>query len=159
MLTQGQRVTLLTIDSVMAMTQRYELEVRRALDPQAVGYQNSRQRVAIVRQRGRRKDQYLDLAVDDILLDGWDLPFMADTEGDGVMSGNACFNLIGQPATIRELIKTRAVRPVPDSAKAKILVSRSVRTTCDDSGTELLYPEIDRHHAVVNRFKEARAAR
>ena len=157
MLSIGQRLTLLTIDDVMAMTHRRELEIRQVLDSKLVGYHNCRQRVAVVRRRGRRKDQYLDLACDDILLDGWGLAFKTDTEGQGVMSGNACFNLIGEPATIRELIETKAVRPFSDSAKAKILVSRTERTTCDDSGLELLYPEIDTHHAVVRRFKESRA--
>ena len=38
-LTLGQRVTLLKIDDCLAMTHRHELEVRRVLEPQAVGYQ------------------------------------------------------------------------------------------------------------------------
>src|SRR5262249_18203972 len=93
-LSQGQRVTLLKIDDCLAMTHRYELEVRSVLDPQAVGYEGRRQRVAIVRQRGKRKDFYLDLATDDILLDGWGLPFKTDTEAGRGKAGNACFNLI-----------------------------------------------------------------
>ena len=93
---------------------------------------------------------------DDIVLDGWDLPFKTDTEVRGIMAGNACFNLIGEPDTIRQCIETKALRQVTDAAKAKILVSRAPRTRCDDSETELLYPDIDTHHAVVNRFKEAR---
>src|SRR5262249_49694892 len=96
-LTVGQRVTPLKIGDCMAMTRRYELEVRRVLDPGAVGSEGRQQRVAIVRQRGKRKDQYLDLAGDEILLGGWGLPFKADTEGNGVMSGNACYNLVGDP--------------------------------------------------------------
>ena len=71
-LATGQRVTLLKIDDVMAMTHRYELEVRQALEPQPVGYEGRRQRVAVVRQRGKRKEQYLDLAADDILIDELD---------------------------------------------------------------------------------------
>jgi hypothetical protein len=55
------------------MTHRYELEVRRVLTPHAVGYEGRRQRVAVVRQCGKRKEQFLDLAADDILLDGWGL--------------------------------------------------------------------------------------
>jgi hypothetical protein len=43
----GQRLTLLKIDECLAMTHRYELEVRTVLDPQAVGYEGRRQRVAI----------------------------------------------------------------------------------------------------------------
>jgi hypothetical protein len=101
-LTAGQRVTLLKIDDMMAMTHRYELEVRNVLEVQAVGYQGLKRRVATVRQRGKRKEQFLDLAQDDILINGWNVPFKADTEESGVFSGNACFNLVGDPAAIRE---------------------------------------------------------
>jgi hypothetical protein len=138
----------------MAMTHRFELEVRSTVDPQAVGYQGSKTRLAVVRQRGKRKEFYLDLAADDILLDGWGLPFRADTEGGGVFSGNACYNLIGEPEAIRQYIEGRAVLPVTAEAKAKIIVARTERTTCDDEGLQLLYPEIETHHAVVNRMKD-----
>src|SRR5947209_15013648 len=138
-LTVGQRLTLLKIDDAMAMTHRYELDVRSVLEPQAVGYEGRKQRVAVVRQRGKRKDFYLELAADDILLDGWALPFRTDTEGGRIMAGNACYNLVGEPETIRECIEGRAVLPVTEDAKAKIIVTRAERTKCDDSGLILLY--------------------
>jgi hypothetical protein len=137
----------------MAMTHRFELEVRSTVDPQAVGCQGSKTRLAVVRQRGKRKEFYLDLAADDILLDGWGLPFRTDTEGSGVFSGNACYNLVGEPEAIRQCIECRAVVPVTANAKAKIIVARAERTTCDDEGLQLLYPEIETYHAVVNRMK------
>ena len=152
-LTAGQRITLLKIDECMAMTHRYELEVRAVLEPQAVGYQRCKTRHAVVRQRGKRKEQYLDLAADDIVLNGWDVPFRADTEGNGVMAGNACYNLVGDPEAIRHCIEHRAALPISDQAKAKIIVARTPRTTCSDDGQALLYPEIETHHAVVNRIK------
>ena len=43
----------------------------------------------------------------------------------------------------------------PDSAKAKILVAQGQRITWDDARLALLYPDIETHHAVVNRFKAA----
>jgi hypothetical protein len=49
----------------------------------------------------------------------------------------------------------RAVLPVSDDARAKVIVSREPRTRCDDEGTALLYPDIGTHHAVVNRMKSA----
>jgi hypothetical protein len=152
-LSVGQRVTLLKIDDCLAMTHRYELEVRAVLDVRAVGYEGRLKRVAAVRQRGRRKDLYLDLAADDILLDGWGLPFRTDTEGGGVVSGNACYNLVGDPVAIRNVIETKAIFPVTEDAKAKIIVAQSDRTKCNDDDQELLYPHIQTHHAVVNRFK------
>jgi hypothetical protein len=71
----GQRVTLLKIDECLAMTHRYEFDVRKALESEAVGYEKRLTRLAVVRQRGKRKEFFLDLASDDILLDGWNLPF------------------------------------------------------------------------------------
>ena len=100
----GQRVTLLKIDECLAMSHRYELEIRSVLDAERVGYEGRKQRVATIRQRGKRKERYLDLAADDILLVGWDVPFRTDTEGAGVMAGNACFNLVGDPESIRQCI-------------------------------------------------------
>ncbi len=153
----GQRVTLLKIDDCLAMTHRYELEIRSAIDPERVGYEGRKQRVATIRQRGKRKEQYLDLAEDDILLDGWEVPFRTDTECGGVWAGNACFNLVGDPEAIRHYIETRAAFPISDTAKAKIIVAREPRTTCSEEGTALLYPDIETHHAVVNQMKEALA--
>ena len=149
----GQRVTLLKIDDMMAMTHRYEMEIRQVLDPAKVGYEGRKTRMAVIRQRGKRKEFFLDLADDDILLDGWSLPFKTDTETNGIFAGNACFNLVGEPDAIRQCIETRAILPVTDTARAKIIVSRGERTTCDDAGLALLYPDIDTHHAVVNRMK------
>jgi hypothetical protein len=153
-LSTGQRVTLLKIDDVMAMTHRYELEIRQVIDPPvAVGYEGRKARVATVRQRGKRKEQYLDLKADDILLDGWDLPFHTDTEGSGVYSGNACYNLVGDPEAIRRCIETAAAISASDNAKAKIIVALTDRTKCNDDGLILLYPEIETDHAVVIRMK------
>jgi hypothetical protein len=164
-LSVGQRLTLLKIDEWMAMTHRYELEVRQLVTPEPVGYAGRYQRVAVVRQRGKRKEQYLDLAADDILLDGWDVPFRTDTEaatgpdgrmkGGSIIAGNACYNLVGDPMAVRQCIESRAVLPVSDGAKAKIIVARAERTTCNDDGLELLYPAIETGHAVVCRLKGA----
>lgn len=72
-----------------------------------------------------------------------------------MIAGNACFNLVGDPEVIRQCIETRAAVPVRDEAKAKIIVSSGPRTKCNDEGLQLLYPEIQTHHAVVNRMKLA----
>jgi hypothetical protein len=77
--------------------------------------------------------------------------------GGGIWAGKPCYYLVGEPETIRQCIETKAVVPVSDAAKAKIIVARAERTTCNDDGLELLYPDIDTHHAVIERFKTARA--
>jgi hypothetical protein len=149
-------VTLLRIDEMLAMSHRYEFEIRSVLEPSPVGFQGRNTRVGTVRQRGKRKDQYLDLKPDVIMLDGWDQPFRTDTEVGCIMAGNACYNLIGDPNEIRLAIETKAAWPLSDDAKAKIIVARKPRTKCDDSETELLYPEIDASHAVVNQMTHAK---
>jgi len=126
-LSVGQRVTLLKIDECLAMTHRYEMEIRKALEPEAVGYEKRNTRMAVIRQRGKRKEFFLDLASDDILLDGWDLPIRPDTECNGVWAGNACYNLVGEPEAIRQVIETKAAAPISDNAKAKIIVARGER--------------------------------
>src|SRR5262249_59095549 len=118
-LSQGQRLTLLKIDEALAMTHRYKLEVRRLTTPEAVGWNKAKTRLAVVRQRGKRKEFYLDLGADDILLEGWDLPFRADTEAGGVIAGNARYKLLGDPRPIRELIETPAAPPVGDAAEGE----------------------------------------
>jgi hypothetical protein len=153
----GQRFTLLRIDDWIAMTHRYEMEVRQVVAPEKVGYQGLKTRLAVVRQRGKRKEVYLDLDGDDILLDGWDLPFQTDGEAGGVMAGNACYNLVGEPEAIRQCIETLAVVPVTEAAKSKVIVSRTKRTNCSEEGQDLLYPDISTGHAVVCRLKEAHA--
>jgi hypothetical protein len=61
---------------------------------------------------------------DDILLDGWNLPFKTETETSGIFAGNACYNLVGEPEAIRQCIEEKAVIPVTAGAKAKIIVCR-----------------------------------
>ncbi len=156
MFSLGQRLTLLKIDDMMALTHRYELLVVELVEPvQTVGYHKAR-RVAVVKQRGKRKAQYLDLRGDEILLDGWDAPFKADTEAGGVFSGNACFKLVGDAEAIRACLDAQAVFPLDDGTKAKVIVWPPNRSTCGDDGAVLLWPEINTSHAVVNRFKESR---
>jgi len=152
-LSVGQRITLLKIDDMLAMTHRYEMEVRQTLEPQKVGYEGRKTRIAVIRQKGKRKDLYLDVGGDDIVLDGWGLPFKTDTETSGVFAGNACYNLVGDPEVIRQCLETKAVLPVSESAKAKIIVAQGERTRCDNEGLALLYPDIETGHAVVNRMK------
>jgi hypothetical protein len=147
---------LLKMDDCMAMTHRYELEVRKLVTPEPVGYEGRRRGVAAVRQRGKRQDQYLDLAADDIVLDGWGLPFRMDTEGAGYGPATPVTTSSASRRRAASASKRRRFFPISDAAKAKIIVARTERTKCDDEGLELLYPDIDTHYAVIERFKAAR---
>ena len=152
----GQKLTLVWIDDMMALTHRQEIEVRSVSEPIKVGYEGRNTRVGTYRVRGKRKDFFLDLKPDALVFDGWDIPFKADTEDSSCFSGNACFNLVGDPAVIREWIETKQLNTsVGDHARAKILVwpAKERDSLTIGEGT-LLYPEIDTHHVVINRIKE-----
>jgi hypothetical protein len=150
----GQKLTLIGIDDALAITHRIEIEIRGVQPPQPTGYRNEKTRLGTYRQRGKRQEFYLTLAKDTLVFEGWDIPFQVDTDGGGMFSGNACYNLVGDPAVIRQWIETRQLNPeVGDEARAKILVWPEKRDNVNAEGT-LLYPEIRTSHAVIKRMKE-----
>jgi hypothetical protein len=53
-------------------------------------------------------------------------------------------------------LEYKAIVPVSDGARAKIIAARTERTRCNDDGLELLYPDIEMHHAIIALFKAAR---
>ena len=71
-----------------------------------------------------------------------------------MFSGNACFNLVGDLHVIKHWMENEIVFPIPDDARAKIIVYAGSRNVGNDEGAQLLYPEIRTHHAVVNRIKD-----
>jgi hypothetical protein len=149
----GQKLTLIWIDSMMALSHRQEIEVRSVQEPTRTGYQNEKTRQGTYRVRGKRKDYYLDLGHDTLVFDGWDIPFKVDSEVGNTFSGNACFNLVGDPAVIREWVETKQLNThIGDPAKSEILVWPAKREV-NTEGTPL-YPEIASTHAVINRIKE-----
>jgi hypothetical protein len=150
----GQRLTIFRISEWSAMTNKQEIEIRSVLDPTPVGYQKCETRFATFRPRGKRKEYYLDLPSNVLVFPGWDLPFVTDMEAGNVFSGNACFNLVGDPEVIRDWVENKAILPVSDSTKASILVWPQTRKQCGDAEAILLYAEIETHHAVVNGMKE-----
>ena len=143
----GQKITVIKISS-MAITSKYELEIIEPLIPTRQGYNNEEERLAVAKQRGKRKTIYFDTSPGrglDIVLNGWDLPLKVDSE-TGMFRGNACFNLVGDHFTIKELIENAAI-PVTDEQKAKIIIVDK------DNNETILYPEIGTSHAVINRLK------
>ena len=150
----GQRLTIITIDDALGLTHRIEIEIRDVQPPQPTGYQNEKTRLGICRMRGKRKDFAFAIARDTLVFEGWDIPFRVDTDGGGMFSGNACYNLVGDPAVIREWIETRQMNPgVGAEARAKILAWPAKRENINVEPT-MLYPEIDTSHAVINRLKD-----
>ncbi len=163
----GDRVTFLQITSWSAMCFRREVMVKSALAvPTVGGYGDQTKRYGTFSERGKRKEFYLESERDcSIFLRGWDLPVRVDTDedqrkqpdGNGfstkVMRGNACYNLVGDAATLRGLLDTGAVVPVTDEQRGRcLLIGPGSR---DETP---LYPEIDTGHAVMRQIKERTAA-
>ncbi len=151
----GQKLTIFTIDSILAMTHRRLIEIRAVEpEPKRAGFDNSL-RLGTYRERGkRRKEFYLDLPHDALVFDGWDVPFTADTDSEaGMISGNACLNLVGDPAVIREWIESKQLNSeVGDQVKAKILVWPAERSNIRVQ-PKRLYPELETRHAVIESLK------
>ena len=153
----GQKLTIFTIDSILAMTHRRFIELRAVeKEPKRVGYDNNL-RLGAYRERGkRRKEFFLDLPSDALVFDGWEVPFTADTDGGGMISGNACFNLVGDPAVIRDWIETRQLNSeVGDDVKGTILVWPEDRPNISVQ-PKLLYAELKTSHSVIESLKEER---
>jgi len=151
----NQRLTIFTIDSILAMTHRRFIEIRGVKPaPERVGYDNHL-RLGTYREKGkRRKEFFFDLPDDALVFDGWDVPFTADTDGGGMICGNACFNLVGDPAVIREWIETKQLNTeVDQQTKATILVWPASRPNTSVE-PKLLYPELETGHAVIDELKE-----
>ena len=152
----GQRLTIFFIDHMLAWTHRQQIEIRSVCEPSEVtDYAGeTKTRLGTFRQPRKRKEFYFDLAADVLVFDGWDVPFKPDTEGGGMFSGNACYNLVGDPAVIREWVETKQLNPgVGDQTKATILAWPEKRDNVNAEGT-LVYPEIRSSHAVINHMKE-----
>lgn len=158
----GQRLTIISISSMMATTTRQQVTIKTLLPiPKEIPrYSNGpieHIRYGTMVLAGKRKQYHLDVRAESFVFDGWEKPFLIDsespTENWGGMtvtkySGNACFNFVGDPDLIRRHMEELDLNgPATDEMKAKILI-----------GEVPLYPEIETGHAVVNRHKAALAA-
>jgi hypothetical protein len=167
--TEGQKLTIIAISEMMAHTTRSEIKLVSVLpEPERVGYQNAKLRVGGFVNKGKRKPYYLDLRADTLVFEGWDLPIIVDSElpakpsTSGMMvsgfSGNACFNLCGDPAVIRDFVDNRNLNPIFNpNERAKIIHAGSLAEHLPGEG-ELLYPDIEIRHAVIDRIKASRPA-
>ncbi len=179
-LTPKQKLTIFSISESMANTNSREIEIVSVLDtPEPrLNYVNgplTGHRFGTFKERGKRKTYFLDIRLDALVFEGWDLPLITDWDiarADGCtrFSGNACYNLglrqnAGDPPApspaheallARSIIETLNINlPLADSTKAKCLLCRP-GDGYDDG--ELLWPEIEVAHAVINRMKEKLAA-
>lgn len=167
-----QQLTIFSISDWMAHTTKTEIEVVSVLpepEPRRA-YQNGPiegQRLGSMKIRGKRKPFYLDVKTGDLVFEGWDLPILSESEvRGGSFSGNACFNIgLRTPMSearldtifLRAFIEEKNINgPLSDEVRGKcICVRGGSPMDCDG---ELIWPEVEVAHAVVNRMKEKLAA-
>ena len=173
--TLGQKLTIFSISEGMAHTRKEEITVSRVLDApvEQLHYRNgpvTGHRVGAFTNRGKRKEFHLDIKHDALVFEGWDLPIINDWEvkrecGSTGFSGNACYNLGVRPcsnldhsasaAGLRDYIETRNLNgPMSDATKA-ICLHVTPQTAIEDDG-DLLYPELEVRHAIIDRIKKKR---
>ena len=169
----GQKLTIFSISEWMAHTQKQEVQIVSLLEtPEArLRYQNGPidgYRIGTMKARGKRKLFHLDIRVGSaIVFNGWDLPVVTDSEAlQGSFSGNACFNLAKrEPMSehrldtifLRAYIGEKAISPLNDEIKGKCICVRATEGFgCGvGEGGELIWPEIQTTHAVVQQIKAA----
>lgn len=176
-LTVGQKLTIISISSMLAHTVATRCKVKEAYpEPQdwrdyVNGPVKGKRYGVMTIERGR-KQFYLGIEYRNLAFDGWDLPFTVQSEAKrrpepGMFtttsfSGNACINLVGKPEVIRDWVENKALLPVPDDAKG-ILLYHDVDADgyIIDPGTDgaLLYPDIEVRHAVIDRIRASRDQR
>lgn len=136
-----RRLTLFSISSNFAMTAKREVTTTGLQDGRATG-----------KPRRKRKRYYLALDDDTLIFEGWDIPLVPDTDTDR-FRGNACFNFVGDAATVRDYIERHNVNPFfREENKGKVI---AIERNGDGEREVLAYPEIPIRHAVIERMKES----
>jgi len=154
----GKRYTLYKISEALAMTNKTEITVTRLLPERAL---------VVFKARGKKNELGLQIERQDYtngpmrfyqgaIFEGWDQPIQCDTERRfGVMRGNACYNFIGTPETIRQWIELHQLNPFFE--KACVVAIDATRTDhCGNEAEIVVYPELVRpgYHAVIDRLMQ-----
>lgn len=135
----GKKYTTFRI-SGMAMTGKQEFTVTGIGDEGSVLY----------KQRGCRKQYILKLRTrayesaplkefDGAVFEGWDQPVTCDTDGGRVFRGNACYNFVGLPETIKAWIDGGQLNPNFDRSR---VVAVDNNWTGQDMPEIPVYPEL-----------------
>ena len=143
-LNTGDRITIIGVDSCMALTTKYEVEYQRP-------WVDDQDRI-VVRSRGKRKEILLAIK-HQLVFKGWDIPVKTDSElygpGGSVMRGNACINLMGTPDDVRGYVEANNIKP---QAKKSHIVA--ISGPGSDAAEVPVYPELYDGHAVIDRMLE-----
>lgn len=155
----GKKYTIFTI-SGGAMTYKKEVVITQYVKAAENGEQDSAPMNPVYKLKGKRSEYVLKLRMrsyasapleefEGAVFEGWNQPVTCDTDGGRVFRGNACYNFVAAPETIREWIDAYQINPNFDKSK---VVAVSVE---NHEAEFVVYPELFRHdHAVISRILE-----
>ena len=131
------RLTLVSLNGI-AMSVKAEIEVGE-------DYHET----STFKARGKRKIYKLRIDKGDLVFEGWDLPIKLDTETN-TCRGNACYNFVtNEPEKLKEFIKTKNLNDEFYNYAHILWI--------DGEEENLLYPELNSHHAVIERIRNKKS--
>lgn len=139
----GQKITIFGINW-MAMTSRMEVTVR---DVKEEGKLVCEERPK-PRQRNRKVYGFNVLKPDVLVFDGWDLPISCDSASFNGFRGNACLNMVGDLAVVRDYVKNRNLNPKFSRFDSVLLVTADL-----DAPEECVFPDAPTSSAIVERVR------
>jgi hypothetical protein len=142
----GKKYSLFYIDDFMAMTHKTEITVLGIRENDLV-FQAKKGRKKFLLPFSKRHYQSAPITyMQQAVFDGWDLPFICDTEQIGninaptISRGDANMNLVGDPDIIQICFETRQLNPYFD--KTRIVVYPVGCIDSDYPGVNL-YKEVE----------------
>ncbi len=106
----GKPYTLFSISSWLAHTMKAEIKVTREIDGRYT-----------FKERGKRKEYWVEVDKTTVVFEGWDLPIHCDSEGNK-FSGNARLNFVGDEKEVLDFVEKNNLNPELD--KSYILVEK-----------------------------------
>lgn len=157
----GEKYSLYYIDEMMAMSHCQRITVKHFVRSKDKDWDD----VIVFVLKGKRKERCLRLESRSYqsapmlpykggIFKGWEQPVCTDTEQcSGVMRGNACYNFIGTPETIKTWIENNQLNPYFEKASV-VAVDPDMTTVCGDSAESVVFPdEVEPgRHAVIDRL-------
>lgn len=144
-LAKGQKITVFTISEMIAITCCNELEVTGEIAGRPT-----------FKPKGKRKQFYFNHEKEQIIFEGWNLPFASDSDRLNTFSGNACFNFAGASLeVVKDYLENETVNILSKDTLAKCIYATVENGQLKKT---LIFPELDTLHAVVVRMKNKEKA-
>ena len=140
MINVNDKLTIFAVN-FMGITSRSEIVIAKFL----VGK-------PVFKQKGKRKEYYLDINEKTAIFKGWDIPIHCDSEG-GSFRGNACLNFIGSKEEIKNFIDFNNINEILD----KSIILAVSQTVGKGAKEVVVYPDqvIPGSHAVIDRVLQS----